>query len=86
MTFGEELAELIVKHHPKALQGDAAAIGRVTGVMATTFGGLLAFSLRFHGKDHTLAVVRHIVKQMLDQAGMIGVKAESILREEGNER
>lgn len=81
MTFGEELAALIFKHHPKALQGDADALGRVTGVMATTFGGLLAFSLRFNGKDHTLDVVRHIVRQMLEQGGMVNVKAETILRE-----
>lgn len=84
MTFGEELAALIFKHHPKALQGDAEALGRVTGVMATTFGGLLAFSLRFSGKDHTQDVVRHIVKDMLEQAGMINVKAETILREKAD--
>jgi hypothetical protein len=79
-SFGTELAALIAKHHPLALKGDAEALARVTGAMATTFGGLLAFSLRFQGKDHTLDCVRIIVKKMLEQGGMIGVKAENIMR------
>lgn len=80
-SFGVELAALIAKHYPLALKGDAGALGSVTGAMATTFGGLLAFSVRFQGKDHTLTLVRYIVKSMLDQGGLIGVKAENMMRE-----
>jgi hypothetical protein len=80
-SFGSDLAELIFKHHPKAMQGDAEALGKVTGAMATTFGGLLAMSLRLHGKERTEQAILVIVRLMLEQGGIIGDRAEQILRE-----
>lgn len=80
-SFGEELTGLIMKHYSSALKGDPQALGRVTAEMATVFGGLLAFSLRFNGRDHTVTVIRTIVTKMLEQGGIIGAKAENILRE-----
>ena len=80
-NFGMELASLIFKHYPKAMKGEAEALGKVTGDMATTFGGLLAMSLRLHGKDYTEQAILVMVRLMLEQGGIIGDRAEQILRE-----
>lgn len=73
--FGIEVMNLIATHYPLALKGDAEQLARVTADLATTFGGLIAFSLRLNSRDHSEAVIRKIVELMLEQAGIIDRKA-----------
>lgn len=81
--FGHELADLIFKHYPLALKGDVDQLAAVTADMATTFGGLLAFSFRLTGEKRTRGIIHAIVKLMLQQAGIIDEKAVDIAMNRG---
>lgn len=70
-SFGFELADLIQKHYPLSVKGDAEQLARVTADMATTFGGLIAISIRLSGKDRAEGIIRKTVELMLHQAGII---------------
>jgi hypothetical protein len=69
-AFANELIDLIGRHYPRALEGDAAQCGMCTCKLAESFGGLLAFAY-FHADGERSAmtatgiVVNHIVDSMM---------------------
>jgi hypothetical protein len=70
-SFGLELAELIQKHYPLSVKGDADQLARVTADIAITFGGLIAISVRLTGKDKAEGIIRKMIEVMFQQAGVI---------------
>jgi hypothetical protein len=69
-AFANELIDLIGRHYPKALEGDAAQCGICTCKLAECLGGLLAFAY-FKGdgarsaKAATRIAVNHIVDSLM---------------------
>jgi hypothetical protein len=66
-VFANELIDMIGRHYPKALEGDAAQCGICTCKLAECLGGLLAFAyFKGHGAPSAKAATRIVVNRIVD--------------------
>jgi len=76
-AIGKGIIELIQRHEPLALKGDAAAMARVVNDLGDSAGGLLAFALTQRGPDAAMAVALVLLERMRTAVPSIMSKAEA---------
>jgi hypothetical protein len=66
-AFANELVDLIARHYPGALGGDAAECGIVSCKLAESLGGLLAFAyFNGSGQRSAMTAAEIVVNRMIE--------------------